>query len=82
MPKNNWNQNWFENQFLEACWLDGAVNVCYFFFFRNLGQADGCDQGMEELCGHESGCPVQLWLNTSHSGGVQTEYFTLWQSTD
>ena len=30
-----------------------------FVTLENLGQPDRYEEGVEELCGHESGCPEQ-----------------------
>ena len=40
MPKNNWNQNWFENQFLESLrsLLDRWCFKCMLFFLETLGR--------------------------------------------
>ena len=43
------------------------TNINLYFFcsssdiFENLRQPDGCNERVEELCGHESGCPAILY---------------------
>ena len=37
----------------------GEEEKLMFVTLENLGQADRYEEGVEELCGHESGCPEQ-----------------------
>ena len=46
-----------------------------FVTFENLGQPDRYEEGVEELCGHEPGCPEQSHTQTEHTS---TEIHTLW----
>lgn len=47
-----------EKHFLTK-WRGGELEKLMFVTLENLGEADRYEEGVEELCGHESGCPEQ-----------------------
>ena len=47
-----------EKHFLTK-WRGGELEKLMFVTLENLGQPDRYEECVEELCGHESGCPEQ-----------------------